>query len=349
MLPKEIIPAQKTDIINDQTNNKGEFEYLLENYSEEKLIKELTSLSPGIETGYIIGDIDLKFPGGAISIIAAPTSHGKTTALINFALGTLEKNPDKSVYFFSYEEGTASILESFINTFINKKLSEKGLQQISKSSRDSINHYFRNKDDRYKFITTEVRNLFETYKKDFFESLIDNGKLRIFYQDKNVEELVKAIRFIKQNTNVGVIFIDYMQLLKFATGTKISRQEELKKICLKLKDVAIETGLPIVLAAQFNRTVTTEADLSPVNIGEAGDIERIASLLIGMFNRNFQLHRDGNKNKDGDIIPKDKTIYFEVLKGRRTGNNHWRVMDFDGNRGILSNQAKEEKVKPFGS
>jgi hypothetical protein len=54
-----------------------------------------------------------------------------------------------------------------------------------------------------------------------------------------------------------------------------------------------------------------EADLSPTNIGEAGDIERIASLILGFWNRSFLgFSRDGNKIKDGGTIP----IYAARLK-----------------------------------
>lgn len=346
---KSIIRLQKEELVTRiQAEDKSSFNYLLENNSEEKLIEELTSLSPGVDTGYKIGDIDLKFPGGAVSIIAAPTSHGKTTALSNFTLGALEKNPEKSVYFFTYEECTSSILTLFLNTWVSKKLSEHNIRPISKKNRDSIDHYFRAKTDRHKFMTIETRNFFDTYKKNFFESLINTGRLRVFYSDKRAEELVESIRFIAKNdTNVGLICIDYMQLLKLQNEFKGSRQEALKDICLMLKDVAIETGLPIVLAAQFNRTVVSEADLSPVNIGEAGDIERVALLIIGMFNRNFQLNRDGNKDKAGKLIEKENAIYFEILKGRRIGNNHSCVMDFDGNgsRLINRNDNKPQQIE----
>lgn len=338
---KDIQPSKKAPLNAIQPHdgiNNSKFAYLLEKNSEDKLIEELTSLSPGIETGYKVGDVDLKFPGGGISIIAGQTSHGKTSALVNFTLGSLEKNPEKSAYFFTYEECTASILTLFVNAWVSKKLSEQNLKPISKNNRDSIEHYFRAKTNRDKYITTEVRNFFETYKNQFFELLINPGRLKVFYSDEPAEGLIENIRFIKQNTRVGLVCVDYMQLLKLESKSKISRPESLKEICINLKNVAIETGLPIVLTAQFNRTVVSEADLSPVNIGEAGDIERIAAFIIGMYNRNFQLHRDGNIDKEGNKVAKENAIYFEILKGRRTGNNHSCVMDFDGNGSILKNR-----------
>ena len=326
---QSITPSAKTNI------ESHKFEYLLENNSEEKLREELKSISPGIETGYKIGNVDLSFPGGAISIIAAPTSHGKTTALINFALGILENNPTKNVYFFSYEESASSIQISFLNTWISKyKLSKVSSKEaLSKNSKHSIESYFREED---KYITENFRHLFPGYKDEFFQNIINTGRLKVFYSEMQATELIEAISFIKKHDeNLGAVFIDYMQLLKLTGSPRISRQEELKQICLMLKDCAVQTGLPIVLAAQFNRTVVTEGDLSSVNIGEAGDIERIASLIVGMYNRNFEMCRDGNKDRNNNRIEKESTIYFEVLKGRKIGSNLQSVMDFDGNRGEI--------------
>ena len=128
---------------------------------------------------------------------------------------------------------------------------------------------------------------------------------------------------------------------------------------MQLKNCAIATGLPIVIAAQFNRTVQTEADMSVINIGEAGDIERIASLVIGMFNRKFIMHKDGNKDRQGKIIEPENTIYFEIIKGRNIGVGHNTIMEFNGNAGTLYNlqdhaepirineNTATSKIKPF--
>ena len=137
----------------------------------------------------------------------------------------------------------------------------------------------------------------------------------------------------------GMICIDYMQFLKLAKRVPGSRQEELKDICIKLKDCAVETGLPILLAAQFNRSVVAEADLSPTNIGEAGDIERAANMIIGMWNRNFDgFSRQGNIGKNNKKIEKEPAIYFEILKGRGMEPGQSTIMDFNGNTGKLENR-----------
>ncbi len=337
----KVKPSTRTDISSEvTTQEENPFAYLLKNNSEQELIDELKNISPGITTGYTIGDADLAFPGGAISIIASPTSHGKTTALINFSLGVLEENPEKNVYFFTYEESASSIQIACLNTWVSKKIHtmSPNAPAISLNNKRSIESYFRGSD---KYIKGEVSHLFPEYKNEFFKNIVDTGRLKIFYSDMTTDQLIKAIEFIKvHDKNVGIICIDYMQLLK-TSKSKLSRQEELKQICLMLKDCAIATGLPIVLAAQFNRSVVAEADLSPVNIGEAGDIERIASLIVGMFNRNFSMmNRTGNIDKKGNEVKRESAIYFEILKGRSMGNGHATVVNFDGNKGLISMRSK---------
>jgi replicative DNA helicase len=287
-----------------------------------------------------IGEVDLKLPGGAITIVAAPTGHGKTLILINFILNYLSIYPDKKVFFFSFEESRGAILSLFLNTYIN--------DELSKNNRTSIKSYFFDGEPNY--INGDKKNLFIQKKEQFFKSFIETGRLNIHYCDYAAEELVGAIHFLKKSSYedeampVGLIAVDYTQLLQLANKKTAQRQEELKQICLMLKDCAVETGLPVLLAAQFNRRVLSEADLSPTEIGEAGDIERIANMIIGGWNRNYEgFSRDGNKDKNGRKINKESSIYLEIMKSREEGIGHSSVYDLNGSTGKLTLQVKNQQ------
>lgn len=323
--------------INDLKANKphaeSAYRHLLEKTIESDIVEEIKNTSPGASVGFKVGNVDLKLPGGALSIIAGPTGHGKTLALINFILSYLKINPEKQAFFFSYEESRSSIFSLFMNTFINKKLAS--------NNRESIKSYFR--DGQPTYIMKEQQAEFFRLKKEFFKTLIETNRLNIFYSDYSAEELVQAISFLKKTTTTGLIGIDYMQLLSSLIKKNIQRQEELKQICLMLKDCAVDTGLPILLAAQFNRTVVNEATISPVAIGEAGDIERAANMIIGLWNRNYEgFTAEGNRTKNGKIAPKESAMYLEILKGRETGIGHSSVFNLDGNTGALTQQTHEE-------
>ena len=336
--PYTILERLGTKVENIKENKPkadSVFRHLLDAASENDVVKEIRNTSPGVRVGFQLGEVDLKIPGGAITIVAGPTGHGKTMVLINFILNYLELHPEKQAFFFSYEESRAAILSLFLNTYIN--------QDISKNNRDSIKSYFR--DGNVQFTAQNNRALFLTKKEKFFKELIETKRLNIFYSDYSTEELVQAIKFLKKNTDIGLVGIDYMQLLSLLNRKTIQRQEELKQVCLMLKDCAVDTGLPILLAAQFNRTVSAEADLSPTAIGEAGDIERAANMVIGLWNRNYEgFNREGNKGKDGKSIPKSSSMYLEIMKGRETGIGHSSVFSLNGNTGKLTQKQKEESM-----
>ncbi len=310
-------------------NTDNQFDSLLLSTNEEELKERMSKKPMSLYSNLKIQDEDLLLPAGAISIFAAPTSHGKTTFLINLALNVALHYKEKQVYFFSFEEDSDSILTNTINTFIDKDL--------CKNNRRAIRHFYSENSDQY--LGRGAHNFHEG-KEAFFQQLIHNNQLNIHYSNYSTDTLIEAIYYLKENTNIGAIFIDYMQLLRKGTGKYHSRQEELKQICLELKDVAVETGLPIILGAQFNREVTHHLKVHSTNIGEAGDIERIANLIVGFWNNDFQPY--GKDADIGEITQKDintpNSIYIKILKNRAGRVGIEDVLDYKSNTGKIKNR-----------
>lgn len=314
--------------------------YLLEPASEEKIREEIKNISPGARVGMMLGDVDLRLPGGALTIIAGATGHGKTLLMINMILNylSIEENQDKKVWFFSYEESRAAILSLFMNTFIN--------EELSKNNRRSIKSHFRDGDLQY--VEKDKQDAFKRGKEKFFKTLIEPGRLNVFYCDHDIEELNRGLRFLKNKSDVGLIAIDYMQLLRHSSVKTTQRHEELKQICQVAKDCAVDTGLPILLAAQFNRTVVNEQAMNKLAIGEAGDIERSANMIIGLWNRNEnESSAIANIGRGGTPIPKDNAMYLELLKSREEGIGHSRAFSLNGNTGKLTAQVKDTQKMDF--
>ena len=329
------IQKELEGIKRNRMRSESLYGHLLIPASEGGISEEIRCTSPGVRVGMTIGNIDLKIPGGALTILAGPTGHGKTLLMINMILNYLKLYPEAKAYFFSYEESRAAILSLFLNTYIGESLSI--------NNRESIKSYFRDGDLTY--ITESKRKLFTTKKDEFFKNLIESGRLNIFYCDYTTEELTEAIRFLKEKSpTIGLVAVDYMQMLRKLNKKTIQRQEELKEICLLLKDFAVDSGLPVLVGAQFNRTVVNEATISPVAIGEAGDIERAANTIIGIWNRNYEgFSKEGNIARDGTKINKSPSIYLEILKSREVGIGHSTALDLNGNTGKLIAQPENGK------
>jgi len=312
-----------------------EFNSLLLPIKEDELKQRQANKPDSLNSGYTIGGEELLLPAGAISIFTAPTSHGKTTFLINLALNVAQAYPDKEAYLFSYEEDGDTVLINTLNTYLD--------EEISSNNRRTLKSYFTTGSTDY--INRQSTENFTTTKDKFFKELIDTRRLNIHYCSYSSDTLIEAIRYLHKNAKPGAIFIDYMQLLHKGQGGKNkynSRQEELKQICLDLKDLAVETGLPIILGAQFNREVVNQLRLHATKIGEAGDIERIANLIVGFWNNNFKplAITDAELNQINTMgASTPDTLYTTILKNRGGRVGLEEILSYKGNTGKIKNSS----------
>lgn len=310
-----------------------EFSSLMIPIKENELKERQANKPESLNSGYTIGGEPLLLPSGAISIFTAPTSHGKTTFLINLALNVATASPDKETYLFSYEEDGDSILINTLNTYLD--------EEISSNNRRTLKSYFTTGSTEY--IKSQSKDYFTSTKDKFFRELIETKRLNIHYSSYNSDTLIEAIRYLHKHAKPGAIFIDYIQLLNLPEGKykTYSRQEEIKEICIALKDVAVETGLPIILGAQFNREVVNQLRIHATKIGEAGDIERIANLIVGFWNNNFKpLATEGELkeiNNKGATTP--DTLYTTILKNRGGRVGLEDILSFNGNTGKIKNSS----------
>lgn len=310
-----------------------EFSSLMIPIKENELKERQANKPESLNSGYTIGGEPLLLPSGAISIFTAPTSHGKTTFLINLALNVATASPDKETYLFSYEEDGDSILIKTLNTYLD--------EEISSNNRRTLKSYFTTGSTEY--IKSQSKDYFTSTKDKFFRELIETRRLNIHYSSYNSDTLIEAIRYLHKHAKPGAIFIDYIQLLNLPEGKykTYSRQEEIKEICIALKDVAVETGLPIILGAQFNREVVNQLRIHATKIGEAGDIERIANLIVGFWNNNFKpLATEGELNEinnKGATTP--DTLYTTILKNRGGRVGLEEILSFNGNTGKIKNSS----------
>jgi len=313
-----------------------EFSKLFTPVTEEELKKRQAEKPEDLDSGLRILQEPLFIPSGAITIVTAPTSHGKTAFLSNIAVNVTSKYPDKDFYFFTYEEDSDTVLMNTLNTYLDKRLSH--------NNRKTLKNYFST--DSTDYIKAESKEFFLGAKDKFFSELIYTGRLNIQYTPHyDIDTLCDAIRYLKKHGKPGGIFIDYIQQINLPQGKykTYSRQEEVKVICVSLKDVAVETGLPLILASQFNREVTNLLQIHPTKISEAGDIERIANTILGLYNNTFEPKGTENELKEikNRNYPTD-SIYVKVLK-RRGGvpgvEDCWK---WNGNQNKIKNRASSE-------
>ncbi len=313
---------------------------------KELLLKRGQNLS----TGYRFGSEELMIPPKALTFIVAATGHCKTTYLINLALRVCKAYPEKKVLLISYEEALESIYVNMLNTYAKLNLGENNrniianhtiaggnpdkLLKVSRTEYEDYKHFLQNKQAVVEFAEKEA----EFYK------LIEDGLLNIQYVDFAVDTLSSYIIEMRRKGLCDIAFIDYVQLLNAPVRSKYrSREDELKEICISLKNLAVdeEYGLPIVFGAQFNRQVKSARDLLPTNIGEAGDIERIANTIVALWN--CQKTEEPINEKAAEEICKyqgtktynESAIFAKILKRRGFASGFAATFPFEGNTGRI--------------
>jgi replicative DNA helicase len=321
----------------------SDFNKLLLPTSEKAIKEELKAAPKDLKTGYTIKGDELLLQGKAITVFAGATGHGKTQLCINTTINVAIAYPENKFIFFTYEENSSAILQYFLNVYINQNLNNSTYPQ---SNRRLLKSYFKTGSTEY--INSKAMGLFETKKEEFFKTFIETGRILIKYVNYNSEELDLAIRYLhKKEPKLGGVFIDYFQLLNLSGDKKRAerindRQGELKAICQQLNIVAQNTGLPLCLAAQFNRNATDLTKLHPTNIGEAGDIERIVNTLIGLWDLSKE-GKEPSKGEANEIYKRTRGaetgMYLEIMKSRDLASGGYEVLDYNGNTGKIKNST----------
>ena len=113
------------------------------------------------------------------------------------------------------------------------------------------------------------------------------GDAPIFIDDtpaQNILELRAKARRLKREANLGLVIIDYLQLMRGLTAQE-NRTQELSEISRGLKSLAKELNVPVVALSQLNRQVEQRGDRRPMmsDIRESGAIEQDADVIAFIY------------------------------------------------------------------
>lgn len=253
---------------------------------------QFANLNGGTETPYYFWDRknenpeQLILPSGALSIIAAPTSHGKSTMLRNLALHTAKNGAEGAVLYFTLEESLDNLKIQFAT--LN---SAPSLPFISNNYFKTIQAYKLRKSLEYFAHTGDLNQTLrevETQLQLFEETLWNTGRLRLYFMERpESNHLIDVISYLCKQIKVKAVFVDYIQKLHKA-GYRNNRREELGEISQDFESLALKYGIPIVMGAQVNREALSPLEIANQNIGDSSNIEWGASVIVMLWNSDFK-------------------------------------------------------------
>lgn len=222
----------------------------------------------GLKTGF--RDLDKKTAGlqkGDLIIVGARPAMGKTTFAQNLAYNIADINK-KGVLFFSMEMAASEIIDRMISDV-------SGV-------------------DNWKMRTG---NLSDEEFSRIGEALGEMDQIPIYIDDASsmtVMELRNKARRAMHDHKIGVVIVDYLQLIAGSDRYRGNRVQEVTEISRGLKVLARELEVPVVALAQLSRSVTGREDPRPVlsDLRESGSIEQDADLVVFLHRPDYYKQHD---------------------------------------------------------
>ena len=117
----------------------------------------------------------------------------------------------------------------------------------------------------------------------------------------------RARRLARQYGKLGLIVVDYLQLMVTGGKREENRATELSEISRSLKALAKELGVPVVALSQLNRSVDSRPDKRPImsDLRESGALEQDADLILFIY-REVVYNRDAEAGKAEIIVAKQR-------------------------------------------
>ncbi len=244
-------------------------------HSTMELLESIHGKHSGI-TGVPAGFTELDnltggFQKSDLIIVAGRPSQGKTALVLSLARNASVVH-NVPIGFFSLEMSTQQLVMRLI-------CAEARVDAHSVRTG-------RLPEDEWRKLSTSVGRLY---------------KAKIFIDDTpalGVLELRAKSRRLKAEHNVGMIVVDYLQLMQGPKNAQ-SREQEISTISRSLKALAKELNIPVVALSQLNRAVEARGDKRPVlaDLRESGAIEQDADVVIFVHRPEmFGIEKDENGN-----------------------------------------------------
>jgi replicative DNA helicase len=228
----------------------------------------------GLHTGFHgLDEVTSGFQSSELLVLAARPSMGKTALVCNFALSVAASK--HGVLLFSLEQSSLELAERFLA--IHAKINGHKLRQ---------------------------GDLDEVEQHGLMEAANDLREFPLFIDDtagRTVSQIAAVSRRMKRHPGVGLVIIDYLQLVE-SDDRNLPREQQISTITRRLKFLAKDLSVPVIALAQLNRGVEQREDKRPrlADLRESGAIEQDADIV--MFLHRPEAYDPEDRPGEADLI-----------------------------------------------
>ena len=271
---------------------------LLENIVIELKDKFLNQNLPGLTSGFSsLDSITQGFQKSDLIILAGRPSMGKTALSLSIMLNII-KQKRLPILFFSLEMSKEQIMYRILA--MESSISSKKLKTGQLSQNDWI-------------------------KLNQIIKLL--SKLPLFIDDStnlSIQQIRAKIKtIILEQEKLGLVIIDYLQLMQNTNENTGNRTEELSQITRALKNIAREFNIPIISLSQLSRNVENRTNQKPIlsDLRESGSIEQDADLVLMLSNVGYST---------ADVVTTNSKDIELIVAKHRNGPTGTVVLRFNG-------------------
>ena len=263
---------------------------------------KFTALSTGID------HLDAKLDEGGIGkgevfVVSAPTSCGKSQLALNIVLRASVQD-NIPVGIFSFEMPAEQLMKRMVQT-----ASAVNLKRI----RENV------------ATTEEKTRVFDALKK------VKEAPIVVEHFVRGIDELRSKARSMKRKHRIEALVIDYLQLIPY--DTRMSKHDGIALVSHRIKQLAMELNIPVILLAQVNREgAKRDSGLSMHDLKDSGDIENDADVIILMWAENGDIEESKRLDGLGSYI----SMKYNVAKNREGERDVKGKFKFYTSRGIFT-------------
>ena len=250
---------------------------LVDSFTELEELYNRKQHITGVPTGF--SELDYKtagFHGSELILIAARPAMGKSAFALNIATNAALK-ANVPVAIFS--------LEMSKEQMVNRILCSEAMVDSNKVRTGKL------EEDDWTKLAGAIGPLSEA------EIYIDDTP------GISVMEIRAKCRKLKLEKNLGMVVIDYLQLVQGSNKRSGSREQEISEISRSLKILAKEIGVPVIALSQLSRAVEQRPDHRPMlsDLRESGAIEQDADIVMFLY-RDDYYNQDSEKKDIAEVI-----------------------------------------------